>query len=61
MKLVDDFRILDEARKLLAGSQPGLSQTTVELTEQAVYINGVFYGLLKKASGAGKDAEFEFE
>lgn len=31
------------------------------MTEQAVYINGVFFALLKKQTGAGKDPLAEFE
>jgi|LauGreDrversion4_2_1035121.scaffolds.fasta_scaffold28868_7 hypothetical protein len=51
MKLSEDFRILDEARKLLPG--------TVEITEQAVYINGVFFAVLKKQAQKDNHAEFE--
>jgi len=51
MKLVEDFRIVDDARKLLPG--------TIEITEQAVYINGQFFAILKKQ--AQKDNHTEFE
>lgn len=42
MKLVDEYRILEEARKLLVTS-PGMTPCQIEITEQAVYINHVFF------------------
>ena len=41
LKLVEEYRILEEARKQLM-SAPGTT-CQIEITENAVYINNLFY------------------
>ena len=42
MKLTEESRILEEARKLLT-FKPGNTLCQIELTEEAVYINHFFF------------------
>lgn len=58
MKLVDEKRIVEEARKLLV-TRPGLTPCSLEVTEQAVYINGVFFQVLQKQAQKDNYSEFE--
>jgi predicted RNA binding protein with dsRBD fold (UPF0201 family) len=58
MKLTEEYRILEEARKLLTASVGGVP-CSVELSEQAVYINSVFFAMLKKQAQKDNYSEFE--
>jgi hypothetical protein len=59
MKVTDEYRVIDDARKLLTGIE-GLSYPTqIELTERALYINGLFYQVLRKQSNKDNNSEFE--
>jgi hypothetical protein len=58
MKLLDDYRVIEEARKII-NNTTSAALATIELTKEAVYINHVFYQVLKKS--ATKDSLSEFE
>ena len=42
MKLTDEYRIIDDARKLLK-TVVGGTPNNIEVTESAVYINSMFF------------------
>jgi hypothetical protein len=58
LKLLEDYRLIEEARKVINNPVTAAS-ATIEMTREAVYINHVFYQILKKS--ATKDALTEFE
>lgn len=58
MKLTDEYRVIDDARKLLKYSV-GATPCTIELSENAVYINSMFFQLLKKQQQKDNSTEFE--
>jgi len=42
MKLLDDYRVIEEARKII-NNNTSAALATIEITKEAVYINQVFY------------------
>jgi hypothetical protein len=58
LKLLEDYRLIEEARKVINNPVTAAS-ATIEMTREAVYINHLFYQILKKS--ATKDALSEFE
>ena len=58
LKLLEDYRLIDSARNVLINSVTS-ANATVELTNEAVYINHEFYQIIKKS--VTKDALTEFE
>ena len=58
LKLLEDYRLIEDARKVINNPLTAAS-ASIEITKEAVYINHVFYQILKKS--ATKDALTEFE
>ena len=58
LKLLDDYHLIEEARKILNNPVTAAS-LTIEITREAVYINHLFYQILKKS--ATNEAMNEFE
>jgi hypothetical protein len=58
LKLLEDFRLIEEARKFINNPVTAAS-ATIEITREAVYINNFFYQILKKSVTNDAMAEFE--
>jgi hypothetical protein len=58
LKLLDDYRLIEEARQVINNPVTSAS-LTIEITREAVYINHLFYQILKKS--AKNDALTDFE
>jgi hypothetical protein len=60
MKLdfLDDYRLIEEARKVINNPVTAAS-ATIEITREAVYINHLFYQILKKSTTKYELTDYE--
>jgi predicted RNA binding protein with dsRBD fold (UPF0201 family) len=48
-ELLNDYRLIEEARKVINNSVTAAG-ATIEITREAVYINHLFFQILKKST-----------
>jgi hypothetical protein len=60
LKLRGDYRLIDEARKLIKNPD-SVASATIEMTREAVYINHKFYQILKKSTTKYELTDFEIQ
>lgn len=60
LKVLEDFRLIEEAKKVINDPVTAAS-ATIEMTREAVYINHLFFQILKKLTTKDGLTEFEIQ